>query len=183
MEIARRRFVFESHVKQLKRLTLPSQRERVDRYVDRYNKGEKTLKRHPVLTFGHKLMEIAVKPKENDKVIVARELEYHEEDFLKSTGVVKMMFGRIRLVNASSKIGLLTGMAFLSYNLISRSMSGLILITSIAIGTLSFIGVRYCIKTIDKAEEIANEIGRIFESSTFAQIAIIDERRVGDRPN
>ena len=65
MLVNQKPLVFSSHERRI----ASSTSQRPSTYLNRYLRGESTLRRHPFLTFRHRLLEHTIKPKDKEEII------------------------------------------------------------------------------------------------------------------
>ncbi|HLC68517.1 MAG TPA: hypothetical protein VJH24_01650 [Candidatus Bilamarchaeaceae archaeon] len=163
-------------MQRLERSPFPGQKKRVEDYMQGYESGSNTWRRHPVLTFRHRLLEGAVRVEKEDTIIWHEPLAEHDRIILRA-------MARSRHLNLRSKVLMATSTAcFVAATILAvseKGVAGAILAALTAIAIVA--GIKITRKEAQETETAFTEEKERLERLGVNLLDFIRELRRHDR--
>ncbi len=131
MLVNQKPLVFSSHERRL----VSSTSQRPSTYLNLYLRGEPTLRRHPFLTFRHRLLEHTIKPKDKEEIISLHTLAETETNHAIAAANYQVANVKALSIFICSSIIGITGALF-TFD-VSKILANLIGTVSIILGTVA----------------------------------------------
>jgi len=161
-------------MQRLERSPFPGQKKRVEDYMQGYESGSNTWRRHPVLTFRHRLLEGAVRVEKEDTIIWHEPLAEHDRIILRA-------MARSRHLNFRSKVLMATSIACLvaATILAVSEVAGAIFAALTAIAVVA--GIKITRKEAQETETASTEEKKRLEKLGVNLLDFIRELKRHDR--